>query len=424
VKKKQKSVLLFTLYGTGHNLVHMNIVIRAMVDKGYKISIALPENCINTDSFNTHILEFLKHVKIIEHNYKHIDNLLFNSWGECGVLRSSISFNNQHYDAILALNCSQIPFLWPIFRMFNRSILKNTPAIKFGLTSTGLDHSTPTTKTKISNLIRKTLLSLHSEGAIQTIDNYAFIQLKESRSKFQKKFTLIPDPIDKIAVVDKMLARRHFAIPEDIFLVSISGSISNHPRKNCQLLINALSNESIKKKVCLLVAGNLSVDLDNYIKESKAFQDKRIFVVNRYLSDQELTTITCASDLVCTPYREHFCPSGIVLRAVKCDVPVLVPNYHWFKFMVDTFNIGWTLNALTECAVVDSLNDISEKKCELKHTTAQKNLIKQYFDEDNFAAHWLSQFDRSQVYSFEALLTDFSKISCKAQLTTRPEVDN
>ncbi|MFT6907736.1 MAG: hypothetical protein ACJAS1_004420 [Oleiphilaceae bacterium] len=408
MKNNHNSVLLFTIYGTGHNLVHFNIVIKAMIQKGYKITLSMPEDCINSDSFNTHILPFLKHVKIIKHNHKHVNNLLFNSWRECSVLRDAIHCNNQNYDAILAINCSQIPFLWPIFKVLNRTILKNTPEVKFGMTSTGLNHTKPTIKTKISNLIRQTLLSFHSEGAIKTIDNYAFTQLENGSRKFQKIFTLMPDPIDKIAVVDKISARSYFAIPDDAFVVSISGSISSHPRKNCPLLINAVSDHRTNKNVCLLIAGKLSTDIDEYIKKSKAFQDKRIFVIDRYLSDQELTTVTCASDLVCTPYSEHFCPSGIVLRAFKCDVPVLVPNYHWFKFMVDKFNIGWTLKALTESAMVDSLNEISEKNRKLQHSTSKNTLIKQYFSEDNFAAHWLSQFDENQVYSFEELLVDYN----------------
>jgi hypothetical protein len=408
MKNNQVSVLLFTIYGTGHHLVHFNIVIKAMIKKGYQINLALPENCINSDSFNIHILPFLKHVKIIKHNHKPAKNLLLNSWSECRVLRDSIYVNNQQYNAILALSCSQIPFLWPIFRVFNRTIFKNTPAVKFGMTSTGLNHANPTIKTKISNLIRKILLSLHSEGALKTIDNYAFTQLEDDWSKLQKTFTLIPDPIDKIAVVDKMSARHYFAIPDDAFVVSISGSISSHPRKNCQLLVNAVSNKSINKNICLLIAGKLSTDIEECIKKSKALQDKRIFVIDRYLSDQELTTLTCASDLVCTPYRGHFCPSGIILRAVKCDVPVLVPNYHWFKFMVDKFHIGWTLKALTESAMVDALNEISEKNYKLQHSAVQKTAIKQYFDENNFAAHWLSQFEGNQIYSFEELLVDFN----------------
>jgi hypothetical protein len=403
-------VLLFTIFGTGHNLVHFNIVIKAMINIGYKITLALPENCINSDSYNTHILPYLNHVKIIRHKCKQLNNLLLNSWHECGILRDSILCNNHHYDAILAMNCSQIPFLWPIFRLLNHQTLKSKAAIKFGMISTGLNYDKPTIKTQINNHIRKTLLSLHSEDAIKTIDNYAFTELENGSRRFQKIFTLIPDPIDAIPVIDKILARDYLGIPEDVFVVSISGSISSHPRKNCRILINALSDKKLNRNVCLLIAGKLSTDIDEYIKKSQAFQEKRIFIIDRYLSDEELTMVTCASDLVCTPYSRHYCPSGIVLRAVKCDVPVLVPNYHWFKFMVNTFNIGWKLKALTKSAIVDSVNEIFEKNSKPQRLTIQTTLLKKYFSEDNFAAHWLSQFEGNQVYSFEELLVDYNHI--------------
>ena len=408
MKNNQNSVLLFTIFGTGHNLVHFNIVIKAMIVQDYQITLVLPENCINKDSYNTHVLPYLNHVKIITHKHKHLNNLFLNSWRECGVLRDAISSNKSHYDAILALNRSQIPFLWPISRVFNLKALKNTAAIKFGMTSTGLNHAPPTIKTQINNLIRKTLLSLHSDGALKTIDAYAFSELKNSSPRLKKNYTLIPDPIDKIAIVDKISARGQLGIPDDVFVVSISGSINSHPRKNCPLLINALSDQGINKKICLLIAGKLTPDINEYIKKSQAFQDKRIFVIDRYLSDEELTTVTCASDLVCTPYSGHYCPSGIVLRAVKCDVPVLVPNYHWFKFMVEKFNIGWTLKALTVSTMIDSLNEISEGNNKLQYQKAQRMLVKKYCSEDNFAAHWLSQFEGNQAYSFEQLLVDYN----------------
>ncbi|PKG98109.1 glycosyltransferase [Paraglaciecola sp. MB-3u-78] len=408
MKNNQKSVLLFTIFGTGHNLVHFNIVIKAMIDKGHQITLVLPENCINKDSYNTHILPYLSHVKIITHQHQHVNGLFLNSWRECGVLRDTILFNNSRYDAILALNCSQIPFLWPIFRIFNLKALKNMAEIKFGMSSTGLNHAPPTIKTKVNNLIRKTLLSLHTDGALKTIDAYAFSKLKNSSPRLQNAYTLIPDPMDKVAIVDKISARGLLGIPDDVFVVSISGSINSHPRKNCPLLISALSDQRINKKICLLIAGKLTPDINEYIKKSQAFQDKRIFVMDRYLSDEELTTITCASDLVCTPYSGHYCPSGIVLRAVKCDVPVLVPNYHWFKFMVDTFNIGCTLKTLTKSTIIDSLNEISEGNGKLRNITAQRMLVKKYFSEDNFAAHWLSQFEGYHPYSFEELLVDYN----------------
>lgn len=407
MKRNQNSVLLFTIFGTGHHLVHFNIVIKTMIDKGYQITLVLPENCINKDSYNAHILPYLNYVKIFTHKHIHHNNFFINSWRECGVLRDAISSKNSYYDAILAINCSQIPFLWPIFRVFNLKALKNTAAIKFGMTSTGLNHAPPTIKTQINNLIRKTLLSLHSDGALKTIDAYAFSKLKNCSPRLQNTYTLIPDPIDKVAIVDKISARELLGIPDDVFMVSISGAFNSHPRKNGPLLINALSDQRINKKVCLLIAGNLSAEMKVSIEKSQAFQGKRIFVIDRYLSDEELTTVTCASDLVCTPYSGYYCPSGIVLRAVKCDVPVLVPNYHWFKFMVDTFNIGWTLKTLTKSTIIDSLNEISEGNSKLININAQRMLVKKYFSEDNFAAHWLSQFEGNHPYSFEELLVDY-----------------
>jgi len=76
--------------------------------------------------------------------------------------------------------------------------------------------------------------------------------------------------------------------------------------------------------------------------------------------------------------------------------------------MVEKFNIGWTLKALTVSTMIDSLNEISEGNNKLQYQKAQRMLVKKYFSEDNFAAHWLSQFEGNQAYSFEQLLVDYN----------------
>jgi glycosyltransferase involved in cell wall biosynthesis len=405
----KKSVLLFTVHGTGHNLIYLNILIKAMLIKEYHITVALPQSCIDKDSYETYIKPFKEHLNFILHEDKFSDSLFKNSWSECQSLANAILTNEKKYDAIFAPNGSQIPFLWPIFSFLHKSKLKNTPSVLFGMLSTGLNHATPSIKTRIDNLARKILISLNKKGSINTIDNYAFMKI-DSHSRFlRQRFNIIPDPMDTFPLIDKASARVYFGISDDDFVVSISGAISAHPRKNSQLLINALSNNALNKRICLLIGGSLSLDLEQELVGSQAVIDKKIIINNRYLTDQELTTLTCASDLVCTPYTEHFAPSGIVLRAIKCNVPVLVPNYHWFKFMVDTFNIGWTLDELTENAIVKAINSIALTGQQISNSSLQRTLIKHYFSEDNFAAHWLSQIeaDESVPYDFAKFMMDY-----------------
>jgi hypothetical protein len=121
------------------------------------------------------------------------------------------------------------------------------------------------------------------------------------------------------------------------------------------------------------------------------------------LTDQELINLTTAADLVCTPYAEHYSPSGIVLRAIKCRTPVLVPNYHWFKFMVEEFGIGWVIPQLTLAGLSSSIMEAKKKAIEIQPDNTYR-LLEQFYSTKNFVAHWMVSIVETEVFSFDDLL--------------------
>jgi hypothetical protein len=206
---------------------------------------------------------------------------------------------------------------------------------------------------------------------------------------------------------DKQSVRKELGFSDNEFIVAICGALDSHPRKNGGLLIEAIcaipSNEDVK----LVIAGKVNDDIIQRLTQLSESLRARFILINKYLTDQELINLTTAADLICTPYSGHFAPSGIVLRAVKCRTPVLVPNYHWFQFMVETFGIGWVIPQLTLTELSSAIIRAKTRNLETKPDNALE-LLEQFYNTNNFVAHWMENIVKTETFSFEALRKQFS----------------
>lgn len=404
------SVCLFTVSGTGHNLYYFKILIPALLEKNYNVTLALPIECVNSDAYKTNVAPFLNDVEVVTHTGKLFASALKNSWAECQRLKQSINAMPEAPSMLLAPNGSSIPYIWPIFRTLNKTLFSSLKTIAFGMLSVGIDCSGSTVKTRLLNLLRTLLLSLNSRGSLKTIDAYGYQVLTSSRSSLRSVFSLVPDPMDNTEVINKQAARALFNLPQHAFVVSISGALNSHPRKNTKLLIDSISSASIQADIVLLAAGKMSAEIKQQIHALSAEQQRRFKVVDRYLSDEEINAVTAASDVVCTPYSGHYAPSGVVLRAIKCNVPVIVPDYHWFKYIIDTFHVGWTIKALDVVNLTSTINQAVREIQSGEYTTPTNNAwLKAYFSEENFVNHWLAVIDQTpaNTLSFAQLLEKY-----------------
>jgi hypothetical protein len=409
---KSKDICLFSVKGTGHNLIYLKILIDSLLAKKHNVIVSIPKNCLHSESFNTHIRPIEHRIRIVAHPGINSSNIVINSWQECQALKYVINNMPIKPDIVLVPNGTQIPFLWPLFKIIDYFLVKQVKVFKFGMLGVGIDLSTKSVKDKTINKIKEILLSLNPKCSLNTIDACGYELLGKQTKNLQDIFSLVPDPMDSVALVNKLDAKKYFNLPQNSFVISISGALNSHPRKNTKLLIDALSSSKINKNIVLLMAGMLSDDLQHYVSKSSASNEGRIFTASRYLTDKELTIATCASDIVCTSYSEHYSPSGIVLRAIKCNVPVLVPKYHWFQFMVENFNIGWTIPLLTQDSLIESIKQAHIELGQGHSLPAANKVLAKYFSEENFSAHWFQDFENksSNLFSLEELRAEYMNL--------------
>ena len=72
------------------------------------------------------------------------------------------------------------------------------------------------------------------------------------------------------------------------------------------------------------------------------FQNERLILIDRYVSEETFNLGLNAADVVCTPYPRHIGSSGIVVRAAAMERPVLASEYGWVGAVTQAFRLGQT----------------------------------------------------------------------------------
>jgi glycosyltransferase involved in cell wall biosynthesis len=399
-----KHIAIYSGSGTGHNLFYLGLIIAELVKQDYKITLSLPKNVEKSEAYESYIKTFEPYINRVTHTgVNRSANPIMQSWQESSHIKKLISAFEP--DFVFAPTGTQATFTWPFFRLIGY----RTP-YRFLMLSTGKNHVSSGLKAKIENKIRDKLLSLNGSQTLCTIDNVGLDQLKNQNKRSAKCFSLVPDPMNDFDKPEKQVIRKEYGFSDNDFIVAICGALDSHPRKNIGLLIEAIcaipSNENVK----LVMAGKLNDQIIHILARLSADLRMRFILFNKYMTDQELINLTTAADLICTPYSEHFAPSGIVLRAIKCRTPVLVPNYHWFKFMVEEFGIGWVIPQLTLSELSDA---ITKAKAGTKNFGIKSYLkfplLEQYYSTKNFVAHLMDSIVETEKFSFDDLVKQLSE---------------
>ncbi|RDV28930.1 glycosyltransferase family 1 protein [Alteromonas aestuariivivens] len=366
---------------TGHHLTYLDKVIRALEPTESLL--------VLTPAVNEEFNRITACVgKVIQYERKFSANSFIQSFHECRVLLKC----TQGYaikKVIAPTGCSAA-FLWPLFNVkarFDYHFLMLSPALI-------------NNKSVLENLVKAGLLCMHRKGKLSTIDNASYNSNGLFGRFIRNKFSLIPDPIDTNTPAEKADALKHFGLEKGDFNVLMCGALNSHPRKNTLTLIKSVIQIPPGEKIRLVLAGRISPDILDYIATLPAEQSRKLLVINRFLSDQELMDITHCCNLVCTPYTHHYSPSGIVLRAIKTRTPVLVPNYHWFRYMKDNYGIGYSVETLSEDNIAQAIVDIKNRKKPEPLFGHQQELI-DYFSAENFQQHWKAiVYSRSQLMGY------------------------
>lgn len=181
-----------------------------------------------------------------------------------------------------------------------------------------------------------------------------------------------PDPPSKKS------ARSKLKLPADKFILLFFGSLL--PYKGVDIIINGV-NKLKDDEILVVIAGSShkNPEYGQTIKELSK-KDKRIFLIDRFISEEEIPILFGAADYTIYPYR-RIDNSGVLFMSITFGVPVIISNKGGVKEIIDLApDVGILIDEPINEKIIDAITiarnkmDISTSMDKLKEKLSWKHL--------------------------------------------------
>jgi glycosyltransferase involved in cell wall biosynthesis len=226
------------------------------------------------------------------------------------------------------------------------------------------------------------------------LDGFAVDYIKKEKFSCSSKVIYIPDPVEYLSPpegkVENLKKELGINPTKKIFLSF--GSIDL--RKGILEILDAipLLSDEIRSQLCLVVAGAISPSAELVIKSKleeiiSSFPIQIIFQ-NSFIQECDVDAYFSMADSVIIPYKYHVGSSGVQLKAVSANKPVITSNYGLMGKLTSTYKIGISIDS-------EQPKQIAESICLL--ISSQTN---DFFDSEICAR----LADKHTVYKFSSTL--------------------
>jgi glycosyltransferase involved in cell wall biosynthesis len=156
-----------------------------------------------------------------------------------------------------------------------------------------------------------------------------------------RRATLLPDPVPPPVRHERHAARRRLGLPADGRLIGFVGMMDR--RKAIPELCAAFERAALPE-TRLLLAGSMDAEFRAAIeaRHRTALDDGRILLLDRRLSDDDLSLGYAACDALALLQHRRLNLSANLLKAVSHGRPVLVDDVGYGAMMVRRFHVGVT----------------------------------------------------------------------------------
>ena len=161
------------------------------------------------------------------------------------------------------------------------------------------------------------------------LDSEAVLWFASNRKKLALVSKVLYEPCNTQSPISRKEACSLFGVNMDRRYIGIAGVID--PRKGINLLLDSIKSSFLPDDVCLFLAGRFDPQvLDLVYSQYKELLDcGKIHVINKVLSETELTGALCLMDVVCATYVNHAGSSGIVSLAMQMRKFIVGPDLGW-----------------------------------------------------------------------------------------------
>ena len=146
----------------------------------------------------------------------------------------------------------------------------------------------------------------------------------------------LPDAYPAGFQADRAESRRQLGLPADKRIFLFYGGA--YRRKGLYLAVEAMLALPQIAPAFLLCAGQHDPAVKRGLGELTA--QNRAKVINRYVSAEEEKQLFAATDVVLLPYHRHYGSSGVLVRAVGANLPVIVSDEELLGRLVREHGLG------------------------------------------------------------------------------------
>lgn len=154
------------------------------------------------------------------------------------------------------------------------------------------------------------------------------------------KLRCLPDPVEDFLPVEKYLARNNLGLSISRKILLVYGGID--ARKGVLELLDAYRLFDRKDEIQIVIAGRQSPDVVEPIKNRivSICSDCPPRVMNLMISSEEEMMLLSAADAVWLGYRNHYTMSGILVKAVMANLPVIGSRQGLIGYYMEKYSLG------------------------------------------------------------------------------------
>ena len=143
-------------------------------------------------------------------------------------------------------------------------------------------------------------------------------------SALLSKLSYLPDPAELRATEERASARSTLGISDDQVAILVFGSMDE--RKGIDALVRSISSQDGLENYVVVLAGKQSDNVRDEVRAMPCVEllsQKRLILINRFLSDDEQGLVFTAADVVWVGYRNHVHMSGVLVLAGRAGLPIV-----------------------------------------------------------------------------------------------------
>jgi hypothetical protein len=201
----------------------------------------------------------------------------------------------------------------------------------------------------------------------------------------RNRLVYLPDPSLEYDLPARGASRAELGIPDEAHLVLLYGSLT--ARKGVSQLIRAAIAPQCPTSIHILLAGLQNVEVKQFLqqREAKALSiSGRLHILERYLDDRLERTVLSAADSMWLGYSKFYGMSGVLVLAVRHDLPCIFTCEGIIGYLGRKFAVGPEMDPDNIQTVVEALRSLTMKPQQYSRSLAQAK--------QSFAVHSIEYF--------------------------------